>query len=117
MFALHKMTSICVDCASRYDIVYNEKKRKLTVFHGKRRCNINPNIEINGKTIETGEIVHLGNILSTNIFICDTSKCVTDIYGDCNSFLSHYKGRFSHVRSNLFLNFVLAFMVVSFKLV
>uniref|UniRef100_A0A0P4VXS2 Reverse transcriptase domain-containing protein n=1 Tax=Scylla olivacea TaxID=85551 RepID=A0A0P4VXS2_SCYOL len=110
VFALKKMISICVDYASRYDIVYNEKKSKLIVFHGNKRSNIIPNVEINGKTIDImEEIVHLGNVLGRNIFKCDTSKCVTDFYRQCNSFLSRFKGGLSHVRNTLFFKYCSSF--------
>ena len=97
------MINICVDYASRYDIVYNDKKSKLIIFRGNRRAHIIPTVKINGKTIETvEEIVHLGNILNSNVFKCDASKCVRDFYGQCNSFLSRFKGGLSHVRSTVF---------------
>ena len=55
------------------------------------------------------EIVHLGNVLSSNILKCDTSKCVTDFYGQCKSFLSRVKGGLSHIRNNLFFKYCCSF--------
>ena len=80
--ALNKMISICVDYASRYDIVYNDKISKVIIFLGNRRVNVIPTVKINGKTIETvEEIVNLGDALNSNVFKCDASKCVTEFYG------------------------------------
>lgn len=56
------------------------------------------------KLLRLEEIVHLGNTLNSSVFKYDASKCVTDYHGQCNSFLSRFKGGLSHARSNLLLN-------------
>ena len=85
MFALDKMIYICINYAAKY-IIYNYKKIRIIVFHGKRRIIAVSNIEINGKTIEVVEtVVFLGNILSGNILSVILLN-VTDLSGQYISF-------------------------------
>ena len=107
--ALDTMLDICIKYAEEYDVVFNDKSQ-LIVFNSKEDDDQPPVIHINGKQIEAVDhITHLGHIINSNIFKCDTSKCISDFYSQTNSFLGDFNNLSSNMRNYLFFKYCNSF--------
>ena len=67
MTGLRKMSSICEQYASEYDILFNGSKSKLLFFKG-RCCNVSTlGIVVCGQLVEMSDkAVHLGHTITSN---------------------------------------------------
>ena len=67
MTGLRKMSSICEQYASEYDILFNRSKSKLLFFKG-RCCNVSTlGIVVCGQLVEMSDkAVHLGHTITSN---------------------------------------------------
>ena len=67
MTGLRKMSSICEQYASEYDILFNGSKSKLLFFKG-RCCNVSTlGIVVCGQLVEMSDTaVHLGHTITSN---------------------------------------------------
>ena len=67
MTGLRKMSSICEQYASEYDILFNGSKSKLLFFKG-RCCNVSTlSIVVCGQLVEMSDTsVHLGHTITSN---------------------------------------------------
>ena len=100
--ALNIMLKICKKYAEKYDVMFNDKS-KLIVFKAKSDNDPPPYIEINGKQIESVDSIdHLGHTFNSDIFKYDASKCIRDLYIQCNSLLGNFNNATSYMTNYFF---------------
>ena len=109
ILALNIMLDICIKYAEKYDVIFNDKSQ-LIVFNALNNDDPPPVIVINGKQVEAVDsITHLGHIINSNIFKCDTSRCIRDFYSQSNSFLGNFSKITSKMRNFLFFKYCSSF--------
>ena len=54
-------------------------------------------------------VVHLGHVLTENVYEFNISKCIEDFNRQCNMFLADFKHVNSQVRNNLFQKYCTSF--------
>ena len=93
MTGLRKMSSICEQYASEYDILFNERKSKLLFFKG-RCCNVSTlGIVVCGQLVEMSDTaVHLGHTITSNDRdnITKYKECFGFTQEDINNLLQTY---------------------------
>ena len=86
--ALRIMLAICLNYASRFDIIFNDKSQ-LIIFRSKMDHFICPKITINGVELKpVHRIIHLGHVIHDDIFKSDALKCISDFNTQCNIFIA-----------------------------
>jgi hypothetical protein len=101
--ALQTMTNICVSYADKYDILFNGKKSLIIIYRTARTRPPDPIIIINGAQIKcVKSVIHLGHLLSDNIYNFDISKCINDFNCQSNMFMADFKYTSSEIRNVLF---------------
>ena len=105
--AMREMISICEKYASSFSIQFNSQKSQFIVF-GSKACNVK--IKVNDQEVDkVDSVVHLGHILTNNMFNFDVTKCIGDFNRQCNMFLANFKYANSSLRSHLFKIFCTSF--------
>ena len=114
VYALETMVATCLNYASRYNILFNEKSQLIIYNAGNNQVTI-PEVVINGtKLSAVNKINHLGHIFHNNIYLNDASKCTNDFYIQFNAFMGDYKGLSSKIKHRLFSNYCTSFYGVQF---
>ena len=108
--ALQLMTNICVSYADKYDILFNGKKSLIIIYRTAKTRPPDPIIIINGAQIKcVNSVIHLGHLLSDNIYNFDISKCISDFNCQSNMFMADFKYTSSEIRNVLFHKYCTSF--------
>ncbi len=79
-----------------------------TIYYAKNPPN--PNITVNGKIVDVAQsLIHLGHLMTNNIYDFNLSKCIGDFNRQCNMFLAGFKYVNSHIRNVLFQRYCTSF--------
>ncbi len=108
--ALHILTDICIEYAAKYDILFNGKKSLLMIYKCTKNCPPDPAIIINDVQVpQVHEVIHLGHMLSDDIYKFSSTKCVEDFNSQSNIFNANMKHANSNIRNELFQNYCTSF--------
>ncbi len=96
--AMSKMVKICEQYAARYDVMFNAKKSQVIIYSCSAKKPTNPNITVNGKIVNVAQsVIHLGHLMTNNIYDFNLSKCIGDFNRQSNMFLADFKYVNSHI--------------------
>ena len=110
IFALHKMAHICELCAQNFDITFNAKKSQIIIYKAYNIRPPNPCITINGCRVKCfDQVVHLGHLLTENVYEFNMSKCIGDFNKQCNMFFADFKNCSSNIRNVFFQRYCICF--------
>lgn len=111
VFALHKMAQICESYAQKFDILFNAKKSQVIIYKAYHQTRPpDPCVKINGAIIKCFEkVVHLGHLLTENVYDFNMSKCIDDFNRQCNMFFADFKNCNSQIRNYLFQRYCSSF--------
>ncbi len=85
--AMSKMVIICEQYATRYHVMFDAKNSQVIIYRCSAKRPPNPNITVNGKIVYVTEsVIHLGHLMTSNIYDFNLSKCIGDINRQCNMF-------------------------------
>lgn len=108
--SLCTMVTICERYAKKYDVMFNAKKSQLIVYSCSAKQMVDPIILVNGKKVDVcHNVVHLGHLMSNNIYKFNVSKCIGDFNRQCNMFLADFKNANSYIRNVLFQKYCTSF--------
>ncbi len=102
VYYLHQMAHICEDYTKGYDITFNAKKSQVIFYKAYYVRPPDQCIIINGVPVKCfNNEIHLGHILTENVFQFNASKRI-DFNRQCNMFFVDFKHCMSHIRNILF---------------
>ena len=110
VWAVHQMAHICENYAQRYDVTFNAKKSQVIIYKAQNTRPPDPCIIINGARVNCfDKVIHLGHLLTENVYQFNMSKCIDDFNHQCNMFLADFKYCSSHIRNVLFQTYCTSF--------
>ena len=110
VIALHEMSQICEEYAKKYDVTFNAKKSQVIVFKAQNAIPSDPCVKINGTAVpRVDRVIHLGHLLTENVYEFNVSKCIDDFNRQCNIFFADFKNCSSHIRNVLFQRYCTSF--------
>ena len=110
MTGLRKMSSICEQYASEYDILFNGSKSKLLFFKG-RCCNVSTlGIVVCGQLVEMSDTaVHLGHTITSNDRDNITKSAKSSFWKSFNILIAEFGKLSPFVISKLFNQYCCSF--------
>ena len=115
MTGLRKMSSICEQYASEYDILFNGSKSKLLFFKG-RCCNVSTlGIVVCGQLFEMSDTaVHLGHTITSNDRDNITKSAKSSFWKSFNILIAEFGKLSPFVISKLFNQYCCSFLRIPF---
>ncbi len=88
--------------AKRY-ITFNAKKSQVIIYKAYNVKPPDPCVVINGAPVKYfNNVIHLGHLLTENVYEFNVSKCIDDFNRQCNMFFADFKHCSCHMRNILF---------------
>jgi hypothetical protein len=110
VWAVHQMAHICENYAQRYDVTFNAKKSQVIIYKAQNTRPPDPCVIINGARVKCfDKVIHLGHLLTENVYHFNMSKCIDDFNLQCNMFLVGFKYCSSHICNVLFQAYCTSF--------
>ena len=107
---LKNMINICESYANEYDILFNGKKSQLLIFKCTQTAPLDPGLHVCGSRVpRVNKTIHLGHMITDEIYKFDSSKYVGDFNKQCNMFFSDFGLANSFTRNTLFQNYCTSF--------
>ncbi len=102
VYALHQMAHISGNYAKRYDITFNAKKSQVIIYKAYNVKPPDPCVVINGAPVQYfNNVIHLGHLLTENVYEFNVSKCIDDFNRQSNMFFADFKHCSCHIRNIL----------------
>ncbi len=83
------MAHICDNYAKRYDITLNAKKGQVNIYKADNVKPADPSVV--NPVICFNNVIHLGHLLTENVYEFNVSKCIDDFNRQCNMFFADCK--------------------------
>ncbi len=91
--------------AKRYDITFNVKKSQVIIY---KAYNVKPH--------DPCVVIHLGHLLTENVYEFNVSKCIDDFNRQYNMFFADFKHCSCHIRIFYFNDIALISMALNYCL-
>ncbi len=99
---LNQMAHICERYAQKFDVLFNVQKSHVIVYKAFKVKPPDSCIVINGVRIKCNDnVIHLGHLLTENMYEFNMFKCIDDFNCQCNMFLADVKLFSLHIRNIL----------------
>ncbi len=97
------MVHICENYAKRYHITFNANKSQVIIYKAYNVKPPDPCIVINRAPVKCfNNVIHLGHLLTENVYEFNVSKCIGDFNRQCNMFFADFKHCSCCIRNILF---------------
>ncbi len=110
LWVLHQMACICESYAQKFDVLFNSKKSQVIIYKAYNVKPPDPCVTFNDARVKcVDKVIHLGHLLTENVYEFNISKCIYDFNRQCNIFLADFKFCCSHIRNVLFQRYCTSF--------
>ncbi len=92
LWVLHQMACICESYAQKFDVLFNSKKSQVIIYKAYNVKPPDPCVTFNDARVKcVDKVIHLGHLLTENVYEFNISKCIYDFNRQCNIFLADFK--------------------------